>query len=28
MQKIGELAERNPHETVAIVRQWLQDAAA
>ena len=28
MQKIGELAERNPHETVAIVRQWLQDAQA
>jgi len=26
MQKVGELAERNPHETVAIVRQWLQDA--
>jgi flagellar M-ring protein FliF len=26
MEKVGELAERNPHETVAIVRQWLQDA--
>jgi flagellar M-ring protein FliF len=26
MAKVGELAERNPHETVAIVRQWLQDA--
>jgi flagellar M-ring protein FliF len=25
MLKVGELAERNPHETVAIVRQWLQD---
>jgi flagellar M-ring protein FliF len=25
MQKVGELAERNPHETVAIIRQWLQD---
>ena len=25
MQKVGELAEKNPHETVAIVRQWLQD---
>jgi flagellar M-ring protein FliF len=25
MRKVGELAERNPHETVAIVRQWLQD---
>jgi flagellar M-ring protein FliF len=28
IQKVGELAERNPHETVAIVRQWLQDAPA
>ena len=27
IQKVGELAERNPNETVAIVRQWLQDAA-
>jgi len=26
MEKVGELAERNPHETVAIVRQWLQDS--
>jgi flagellar M-ring protein FliF len=26
MKKVGEIAERNPHETVAIVRQWLQDA--
>ena len=26
MQKVGELAERNPHETVSIIRQWLQDA--
>jgi flagellar M-ring protein FliF len=25
MEKVGELAERNPHETVSIVRQWLQD---
>jgi flagellar M-ring protein FliF len=25
MQKVGELAERNPNETVALVRQWLQD---
>jgi flagellar M-ring protein FliF len=25
IEKVGELAERNPHETVAIVRQWLQD---
>ena len=28
IQKVGELAERNPHETVAIVRQWLQDSPA
>jgi flagellar M-ring protein FliF len=28
IHKVGELAERNPHETVAIVRQWLQDAPA
>jgi flagellar M-ring protein FliF len=28
MQKVGELAERNPNETVAIVRQWLQDVPA
>ncbi len=26
VQKVGELAERNPHETVAMIRQWLQDA--
>jgi flagellar M-ring protein FliF len=25
VQKVGELAERNPHETVAAIRQWLQD---
>ncbi|MCZ7657769.1 MAG: flagellar basal-body MS-ring/collar protein FliF [Xanthobacteraceae bacterium] len=24
--KVGELADRNPHETAAIVRAWLQDA--
>jgi flagellar M-ring protein FliF len=28
IQKVGELAERNPNETVAIVRQWLHDAPA
>ncbi|MCZ7643507.1 MAG: flagellar basal-body MS-ring/collar protein FliF [Pseudorhodoplanes sp.] len=27
VQKVGELAERNPHETVAIVRSWLHEAA-
>jgi flagellar M-ring protein FliF len=28
VQKVGELAQRNPHETVSIIRQWLQDAPA
>jgi flagellar M-ring protein FliF len=27
VKKVGELAERNPHETVAIIRQWLHEAA-
>jgi flagellar M-ring protein FliF len=27
VQKVGELAERNPHETVAIIRQWLTEPA-
>jgi flagellar M-ring protein FliF len=26
IQKIGELADRNPHETVSIIRQWLHDS--
>jgi flagellar M-ring protein FliF len=25
IQKVGELASRNPNETVSIIRQWLQD---
>jgi len=25
MHRVGELAERNPNETVAIVRQWLSE---
>lgn len=28
IQKVGELADRNPQETVAIIRHWLHDAAA
>jgi len=28
VHRVGELAERNPHETVSIVRQWLQESAA
>jgi flagellar M-ring protein FliF len=27
VHRVGELAERNPNETVAIVRQWLNEAA-
>lgn len=27
VKKVGELADRNPHETVAIIRQWLQEPA-
>ena len=27
VQKVGELADRNPHETAAIIRQWLSEAA-
>ena len=28
VHRVGELAERNPNETVAIVRQWLTEPAA
>jgi flagellar M-ring protein FliF len=28
VQKVGELAEKNPNETVAIIRTWLHEAAA
>ncbi len=28
VHRVGELADRNPHETVAIIRQWLQEPAA
>ncbi|MDR3466796.1 MAG: flagellar basal-body MS-ring/collar protein FliF [Xanthobacteraceae bacterium] len=27
VHRVGELAERNPHETVSIIRQWLQEPA-
>jgi len=27
VKKVGELADLNPHETVAIIRQWLHEAA-
>ncbi len=28
LTKVGELVERNPHESVSIIRQWLHDAEA
>ncbi len=28
LAKVGELVEKNPHETVSIIRQWLHDAEA
>ncbi|HEU5019975.1 MAG TPA: flagellar basal-body MS-ring/collar protein FliF [Pseudolabrys sp.] len=28
VQKVGELAEKNPHETVSIIRSWLHEDAA
>jgi flagellar M-ring protein FliF len=27
VHRVGELADRNPNETAAIVRQWLQEPA-
>ena len=26
IQKVGELAQKNPHEAVAIIRQWLHES--
>ncbi len=28
IQKVGEIADKNPRETVSIIRQWLQESAA
>jgi flagellar M-ring protein FliF len=28
VQKVGEIADRNPHETVSIIRQWLEEKPA
>lgn len=28
LEKVGELAQRNPQETVSIIRQWLHESAA
>ncbi len=27
VQKVGELADKNPRETVSIIRQWLHERA-
>jgi len=27
-QKVGELADKNPHEAVSIIRNWLREDAA
>ena len=28
VQKVGELADKNPNEAVSIIRQWMNDNAA
>jgi flagellar M-ring protein FliF len=28
VQKVGELADKNPNETVSIIRSWLHENAA
>jgi flagellar M-ring protein FliF len=28
VQKVGEIAEKNPHEAVSIIRTWLHEDAA
>jgi flagellar M-ring protein FliF len=28
VQKVGEIADKNPRETVSIIRQWLHESAA
>jgi flagellar M-ring protein FliF len=28
VQKVGELAEKNPHEAVSVIRSWLHEDAA
>jgi flagellar M-ring protein FliF len=28
VKQVGELADTNPHETAAIIREWLSDATA
>ena len=28
VKKVGELAEKNPHEAVSVIRSWLHEDAA
>jgi flagellar M-ring protein FliF len=28
VQKVGDLADKNPNEAVTIIRQWLHESAA
>ena len=28
VQKVGEIADKNPDETVSIIRQWLHESAS
>ena len=28
VQKVGEIADKNPNETIAIIRTWLHEGAA
>jgi flagellar M-ring protein FliF len=28
VQKVGDLADNNPRETISIIRSWLNDSAA
>jgi flagellar M-ring protein FliF len=28
VQKVGDIADKNPRETVSIIRQWLQESGA
>ena len=28
VQKVGELAEKNPHEAVSVIRSWLHEDVA
>ncbi len=28
VQKVGDIADKNPQETVSVIRQWLQESGA